>query len=96
MTTFDSLQRVFQEDKDLVTVFVKVLQKHLKKKGKKKGHLQFAKQTTYGWSFFTKKSVAWEDLHMIAQEIATRHTHCPFSVIAEKISSLINLPDVAA
>jgi hypothetical protein len=93
MTTFGSLQRILEEDKELVNVFFKILDKHIKRKGKKRLSLRFAKQTTYGWSFFTKKYINWDDLTVITKEVAKQHQHCPFHVIAEKISYLINITD---
>lgn len=91
MTTFGSLQRILEEDKEFVKLFSEILHKHLR--GKSLSQLRFAKQTTYGWSFFIQNTADWTSLDAIAKEIAKYHKHCPFHIIAEKISYLINLSD---
>lgn len=91
MQTIVSLRRLLQNDTDLIKVFFTVLDEHLRKRDKKLSHLRFAKQTTYGWSFFRKKSFDWEVLEEIARETARKHKHCSFSKVAESISHLINI-----
>ena len=91
MNTFGSLQRMLEEDREFVHLFLQILKKHLKRKSL--SDLRFAKQTTYGWSFFAKKAADWDSLEKITKEVARQHPHCPLHIIAEKISYLINLSD---
>lgn len=66
----------------------------VKKRGRRLSWLHFARPTATGWSFFRKKSVPWEVIQEVHQQVQNLHKACcSQSRVTDTFSEIINLSE---